>query len=233
VGARSVAVVTSISRIVDLSVVLDDATQVYPGDPQPRLSPATRIATEGFNLLALEVGSQSGTHVDSPYHFLERGPKLEECDLDLFIGRAVVIDVQGREPRSRIGWDALAYCEGALAATSIAVLHTGWSERFYGTSDYFDHPFLDGDACRRMLELGIRTFAIDAINLDETMLDGREPDFSCHLHIAGAGGIIAENLTNLSAVVFDPVISLLPVRLGGDADGAPCRAVALEIRAAE
>jgi kynurenine formamidase len=42
--------------------------------------------------------------------------------------------------------------------------------------------------------------------------------------------VFAENLTNLGAVDFvDPVLSLLPIRLGGDADGAPCRAVALKL----
>jgi len=81
-----------------------------------------------------------------------------------------------------------------------------------------------------MLEAGVRTFAIDAINLDETVLDERDPDFTCHLQIAAAGGIISENLTNLSAVDMDgPLISLLPIRFGGDADGAPCRAVAMQV----
>ncbi len=68
-----------------------------------------------------------------------------------------------------------------------------------------------------------------AVNLDETVLDEREPDFACHFAVARAGGIISENVRNLGALDFDPTISLFPVRLGGDADGAPCRAVALDL----
>jgi kynurenine formamidase len=50
------------------------------------------------------------------------------------------------------------------------------------------------------------------------------------LSSSAVGGIIAENLTNLSSVDFeDPVVSLLPLKFGGDADGAPCRAVALNV----
>jgi kynurenine formamidase len=220
-----------IERIVDLSVVLDDSTQVYPGDPQPRFSVATRIESEGFNLLSVEIGSQSGTHLDSPYHFRDDGPRLEDCDLGLFVGPGVVIHARSKSARERITRDDVEPYRQRLHAGAIALFHTGWSDTHYGTDAYFDHPFLDGAACQALLSWGVRTFAIDCINLDETVLDDREPDFSCHLQIAEAGGIISENLRNVGAIDFDdPLISLLPIRFGGDADGAPCRAVALKLR---
>jgi len=232
VGPHAVAVVSgpAVTRIVDLSVVIDDSTQVYPGDPRPRLSVATRIESQGFNLLRLEIGSQSGTHVDSPYHFRNDAQRLEACDLGLFVGPGVVIDVRGKRARERIRLEDVAPQEQSLEPGTIALLHTGWSDAHFGRDAYFDHPFLDSAACARMLSWGVRTFAIDCINLDETVLDEREPDFSCHHQIAAAGGIIAENLRNVGAIDFeDPLVSLLPIRLGGDADGAPCRAVALQL----
>lgn len=232
-GTHSVAVVgqvNAIETLVDLSVVLDAGTQVYPGDPQPRFSVATRIETEGYNLLDVHIGSQSGTHVDSPYHFKNDGLRLEDCDPSLFVGPGVFIDVRRHGPRQPIEEKDIGPYEDRLGPGTIAVFHTGWSQH-YGTADYFDHPFLHADACERMLNRGVRTFAIDCINLDETILDKREPNFACHLQIAQAGGIISENLTNLAAVDFvDPIVSLLPVRFGGDADGAPCRAVAFKLR---
>jgi kynurenine formamidase len=49
--------------------------------------------------------------------------------------------------------------------------------------------------------------------------------------IAAAGGVVVENLTDLAAVDFpDPFLSMLPLRLTG-ADGAPVRAVALQLAA--
>lgn len=232
-GIDPVAVVSPvgvIERIVDLSVIVDADTQVYPGDPQPRFSVATRIDTEGYNLLDIHIGSQSGTHVDAPYHFKDDGLRLEDCDPSLFVGPAVLIDVRGHGPRQPIEEEDIEAYDDRLGPGTIAVLHTGWSQH-YGTAGYFDHPFLDKRACERMLDRGVRTFALDCINLDETILDDREPEFACHLQVAEAGGIISENLTNLAAVDFDdPIVSLLPVRLGGDADGAPCRAVALKLR---
>lgn len=220
----------AIERIVDLSVTLDAGTQVYPGDPQPRFSVAARIDAQGYNLLDVHIGSQIGTHVDSPYHFKEDGLRLEDCDLSLFVGPGIFIDVRGHGPRQPIEEKDIAPYEERLRPGTIAVFHTGWSQH-YGTAAYFDHPFLDATACERMLNSGVRTVALDCINLDETILDESEPNFACHLQIAEAGGIISENLTNLAAVDFvDPIVSLLPLRFGGDADGAPCRAVAFKLR---
>jgi kynurenine formamidase len=220
-----------ITKVVDLSLVLDPDTQVYPGDPQPEFSVATTIANEGYNLLALHLGSQSGTHVDSPYHFLDAGPVLEGCPLSLFIGPGLVIDVRGHEPRTPIEWSELEPHASRFENGTIVAFRTGWSDANYGTERYFDHPYLSPDACDRLLSWGVRTFLTDCINLDETVLDPEaELSFPCHDKIAAAGGIISENITNLGAIDFDdPLISLMPIRLGGNADGAPCRAVALQV----
>jgi kynurenine formamidase len=218
-----------VGRIVDLSRRVDEATQVYPGDPEVRFEPATTIAADGVNVLHVHIGSHSGTHVDAPYHFVEGGERIDEMDSRLFLGAAVVMDVRGRRPRDRITVEDLRPYEGRLSEGVIAVVRTGWEEH-YGTSRYYDHPFLDRRAAQLILETGAKTVAIDALNVDETVLEGPHPeDYPAHHTILGAGGVIAENLTNLAAVDFpDPFFSLLPVKLGGS-DGAPVRAVAMKV----
>jgi kynurenine formamidase len=215
-------------RIVDLSVPLSESTQVYPGDPQPRIEPAATVEADGFNVLSLHIGSQTGTHVDAPYHFRTDGPRIDELDLSLFVGDGVVIDVTGLAPRARIGWQAIAPSAERLRPGTIALLRTGWAEH-YQTGAYFDHPFLDADACRRMLDLGVRTFLLDFPNIDETP-DAEHPGegFPVHHLIAAAGGVIGENLRNFERIDFAPFISCLPLRLAG-ADGAPVRAVAMDL----
>lgn len=217
-----------VRRIVDLSVPLSESTQVYPGDPEPRIEPAATIEADGFNVLSLQLGSQTGTHVDAPYHFRADGPRIDELDLTLFAGEGVVIDVTGLAPRARITWEAIAPYAGRLRPGVIALLHTGWPSR-YGTGAYFDHPFLDADACRRMLGLGVRTFLLDFPNIDETP-DAEHPGegFPVHHLIAAAGGVIGENLRDFERIDFTPFVSCLPLRLAG-ADGAPVRAVAMDL----
>jgi kynurenine formamidase len=218
-----------VSRVIDLSHRVDEDTQVYPGDPAVRLEPATTIAADGVNVLNVHIGSHSGTHVDAPYHFIENGERIDTIDVRHFFGPAVVMDVRGKSPRERITVEDLRPYEDRLAEGVVAVLRTGWDE-YYGKARYYDHPFLDSRAVHLILDAGVRTVAIDALNVDETVLEGPHPEgYPAHHLILGAGGVIAENLTNLAAVEFpDPFLSFLPVKLGGS-DGAPVRAVAMEI----
>lgn len=220
-----------IGRIVDLSRRVDDATQVYPGDPPVRLAPATTIAADGVNVLEVHIGSHSGTHVDAPYHFVEDGPRIDELDLGLFFGPAVVMDVRGKEPRARITAEDLSPYEDQLSEGVVAIVRTGWEDR-HGTPGYYDHPFLDRQAARLILDAGVRTLATDALNVDETVLEGEHPEgYPVHHLVFGAGGVISENLVNLAAVDFpNPIVSLFPIKLGGS-DGAPARAVAMEVLA--
>ena len=216
---------------MDLSRRVDDATQVYPGDPAVRLAPATTIAAAGVNVLEVHMGSHSGTHVDAPYHFVEDGPRIDQMDPKLFVGPAVVMDVRGKGPRGRITVEDLRPYEHRLFEGVVAVVRTGWEER-YGTPEYYDHPFLDRRAAHLILDAGAKTLAIDALNVDETVTEGEHPEgYPVHHVVLGAGGVISENLANLAAVDFpDPIVSLLPIKLGAS-DGAPVRAVAMELLA--
>jgi kynurenine formamidase len=218
-----------VRRIVDLSCRVDENTQVYPGDPEVRLEPATTLAAHGVNVLSVHIGSHSGTHVDAPYHFVENGARIDEMDPHLFVGPAVVVDVRGKGPRERITAEDLRPYEDRLSGGVVAVVRTGWEEH-YGTPRYYDHPFLDRLAARLLLDAGVRTVAVDALSVDETVLEGPHPEgYPAHHVILGAGGVIAENLANLGAIDFpEPLISLLPMKLGGS-DGAPVRAVAMEV----
>jgi kynurenine formamidase len=216
-----------VRRIVDLSLALDRDTQIYPGDPPLTIRPATTIEADGYNVLHLSIGSHAGTHVDAPYHFLAEGARLDDLDLSLFCGPAAIADLTGHVPGQAITWDDLSAVAGRLGPGVVLLLHTGWSERHLGSDAYFDHPYLDAEACERVLAAGVRTLAIDALNPDRTIPEGA---FPIHRLWLGAGGVIAENLTNVSALrAPDPLLCLFPIRLGGDADGAPCRAVALEL----
>jgi kynurenine formamidase len=218
-----------VRRVVDLSRRVDGNTQVYPGDPEVHLEPATTLAAHGVNVLGVHIGSHSGTHVDAPYHFVEGGARIDELDPSLFVGPAAVLDVRGKGPRERVTAEDLRPYENRLSGGVIAVVRTGWEE-YYGTSRYYDHPFLDRGAAQLLLDAGVRTVAVDALSVDETAPAGEQPGgYPAHHIILGAGGVIAENLANLGAIDFpEPLISLLPIKLGGS-DGAPVRAVALEV----
>ena len=88
---------------------------------------------------------------------------------------------------------------------------------------YYDHPFLEVEAVKRLLELGVKVIGVDTLSPSETRTDGSFPDFAVHHAVLGAGAVIAKNLNNLEAI--DWLVSLVPLKLGG-LDGSPIRAFA-------
>jgi kynurenine formamidase len=218
-----------IIRVVDLSQPITSETQVYPGDPVPHLEQHSTIERDGFNLMSVSMGSQSGTHVDAPYHFDNSTKRIDEIPLTEFVGPAVVLDCGVLEPRQAITVELLGNQLDYLQAGDIALFKTMWSKH-YGTDEYFNNPFLDAGLVQLLLDRGVLTFGLDAINIDETP-DDNHPGvgFPCHHLIANAGGVICENLSNLEAIDFErPLVSLLPMKFIG-IDGAPVRAVALQL----
>ncbi|MGH2579129.1 MAG: cyclase family protein, partial [Actinomycetota bacterium] len=163
------------NKIIDVTVPLSPDVPVWPGDPVFRLEFTQRMADgQPCNLSRMSLGSHAGTHVDAPFHFEAEGERLEDVGLDRFVGPAVIADVTGHGDREPIGWDVLSPYADRIRPGTILVIRTGWSERFYGTERYYEHPYLTAAACERVLEAGVRTLAIDALNPDETVVDGSE-----------------------------------------------------------
>ena len=117
---------------------LDRSTPVYPGDP------LTDIVTDGpdefgFHVSRISVGSHTGTHCDAPFHFVADGDRIDEVDLGLFAGVAVLIDVRHRGPRERItvfrnaiDTTAISQQKATITPAEIEALR---AERFAGSAN--------------------------------------------------------------------------------------------------
>ena len=208
-------------RLIDLSHPIRAGMPVWPGDPPVVIESAATVVTHGYNVAALHLGSQTGTHVDAPFHVDDSLPTLDQLPLERFCGPARVADLRGH--LGPIGPEHLP----ALQAGDVLLLHTGAAAR-WGTAGYADHAWLDPAAARAIIAAGVRTVAIDAPSVDRP----GDPALPAHHLLAAAHAVIAENLTNLEAVqaVVDAgqsaTIWLLPLPLVGT-DGAPARAVAV------
>ena len=213
-------------RIIDLSHTLKTTgMSIWPGHP---IFTAYKVQDKR-NVTALSFGSHTGTHIDAPSHFIADGLAIDELDLQRLLGRAVVVDVRDKGARERITWDDVKVHEEKLGEGVIVLFCTGWS-RHWGTDKYGDHPFLDPDAARKLVERGVKVIGMDTLGPDEMKLGGEETEgVSAHEVILGTGGVIAENLRGLEEVIEmeRPIVSLLPIKIGG-CDGAPIRAIAFE-----
>lgn len=232
---RDVHLGTRSARLVDLSVPVTTGMPVYPGDPLVSLTPALTAPVDGVNVLRLDMGTHTGTHVDAPFHVDDGLPTLDDLHLERFHGEVVVVDARGTAPRE--GLEPVLFEEYAREGV-IVLVATGWS-RHWGTDTYRDHPHLTRESAELLVSAGVRTVGIDAFSVDKTPAADAPPppgppsadDYPAHHVLCGACAVIAENLAHLDTLLDAQMagerieVSLLPVRLAA-ADGAPVRAVA-------
>ena len=67
--------------IYDVTVPISNTMPVWPGDPPVQLnakSHQSRDKTHTVHVTAIEMGSHTGTHIDAPFHMIERGRTLSE-----------------------------------------------------------------------------------------------------------------------------------------------------------
>jgi len=215
-------------QYIDLSHKLEQGVQVYPGDPVFSCR-SISIEPYGRNLQIISMGSHTGTHVDAPFHFFDDGKTTDQLPISTFVGPVLRINLTHKAPRSKIRWDDLVSHQHQMEPGVILLLYTGWSDHWC-TPAYHDHPYLDRTAAEQIVATGVRVVGIDAFSPDETRADGTvgEGGFGAHEVILGAGGVIAENLTNLRALEGDDdkfIISMIPLSIG-NSDGSPVRAFA-------
>ena len=203
-------------RHVDLSHVVEHGMVTYQGLPAPKISDflsreASRsryAAGTEFQIGLIEMCSNTGTYLDTPFHRYADGVDLGGLDLDRVADiPAVTMDATGAG-RS-IGRDALVSQDVAGKAV---LIRTGW-DRHWRTDAYFTgHPFLTVDAARHLVERGARLVGIDSLNIDD-IAGGERP---VHTTLLAAGIPICEHLTNLVALPDGGYrFTAVPVKVAG------------------
>ena len=87
---------------IDISQPLQNNIAEWPGDTPFSYEVAFAKADTGsVNIGKLTTSTHMGTHIDAPFHFDDSGLKVLDLPIDLYIGRARVIDVSGFESIGR------------------------------------------------------------------------------------------------------------------------------------
>ena len=92
-------------HFVDLTHRIENGMTFFPGDPEPRITPA-EIAGP-WRVTELRLATHTGTHVDAPSHFVPGGKTIDQYPLTRFVLPGLLANVapQADEP---IGPEALA-----------------------------------------------------------------------------------------------------------------------------
>jgi kynurenine formamidase len=206
----------------DLSHPITDRMPVYPGDPAVHIAAALDLARDGVAVTDLRLGSHTGTHIDAPSHTVAGGRTMADIPLDELVADALVIRMPQLREREVYSWEQLnERAPVPPRVPPIVVIDTGWA-RWFRDSRATEHPALDAAAARELVARGMRILAVDTLSPDLT--GEGSTTFPVHEVVLGGGGLIVENLSELTDLPVMLRIGFFPLRLGGD--GAPLRAVA-------
>ena len=189
---------------------------LFPGTPEPSLSPLAAVEEDGFAETGISLTSHTGTHLDAPAHLFPGGNTLDQLDRARFAGEGWVIDCTGLPPGSAVTWDWAAPRLNQAPQVPFLLFYTGW-DRFWGTDAYkTGYPTLDPALCRRLAQrctlVGVDTLSPDPVN------SSRLP---AHRALLEGDVLLLENLTGLSALVGRRFWLAVPPLLFPRGDGAP------------
>lgn len=201
-------------RLIELNHVITDGMITYAGLPGPVICDylsreASRERYAGgteFQIGRIDMVSNTGTYLDTPFHRYADGEDLAGLPLEKVTalpGLAV------HTAETAIGAEIFA---GLDLAGKAVLVRTGW-DRHWGTEAYFTgHPFLTEAAACHLRDCGAALVGIDSHNIDDTRGDSRP----VHSVLLRAGIAIVEHMTNLGALPADGfTFSAPPPRVRG------------------
>ena len=115
-------------KVIDLTLTVSSKIPTFPGSPQPSFIPWENVKEDGYNLELVFLSTHTGTHMDAPYHFLEKGIKIHEISLEKLVSEAVLIQSKkkGGESITKTDIQKFEKKHGKITSFSSVIFYTGW-----------------------------------------------------------------------------------------------------------
>ena len=211
-------------KVIDLTLTVSSKIPTFPGSPQPSFIPWENVKEDGYNLELLFLSTHTGTHMDAPYHFLEKGAKIHEISLKKLVSEAVLIKSKkkGGESITKTDIQKFEKKHGKIVGFSSVIFYTGWQRNLQKKYYFTKNPGLSVSAAKYLASKKISLVGFDSPSIDL----GKDSKFSVHQIFAKKGMLIVENLANLEKIKSSKFhLVVLPLKLK-NATGSPVRAIA-------
>jgi arylformamidase len=206
------------AKIIDISLVLDEDTPIYPGNPDLKIKRTQTIEHDGCNVSELSMGCHTGTHIDSPWHFFDDGARAKDLPLDVLMGRAIVIEINDTEsikPPELGSALEKGYERVIFKTKNSGLIH---SKNFQK-----DYVYLSAEAADYLVRNNVRLIGIDYLSINKF----DSPEQETHKILLGNNVVIIEGLDLSNVEPGEYELIALPLKL--PTDGSPSRVVLREI----
>ena len=196
-------------EIIDLTRTLDESLSIYTEgdytDPPLEIETWSTIREQGYRVSRLTMGTQTGTHIDAPAHFLAGGATLEALPLEALVGPYLWVNLDQATQAELEALDSNPNGERILFLASSAHAEV----------------IISQEAFNALLCLPCLVWVI----ANGFRVAGRE-EYFFNRSLAEAGKFLIEDVDESAAMRVKPggQIIALPLRLGG-VPGSPCRVI--------
>lgn len=193
------------NKYIDLSILLTKNTPVFPGEPNIVFKQHANIKENTYNEHQITINTHFGTHMDFPYHMIDDGKKSSDFDLEKFIGKGKVIDINNLDLNS-------------IKDEDVFLLYSGHIEK--GIDNLFkDVPVLDEELVDFLIAKKPKMILLDIPTPDKF-------PYPIHKKILGNDILIVENVCNMQLLI-DKKFKVYAIPLNFEKfDGSPCRVFA-------
>ncbi|MQG76847.1 MAG: cyclase family protein [SAR202 cluster bacterium] len=203
----------------DVTLALSSKVPTYLGDPSFKRRLVQAIAngkTADVSLLTLS--AHIGTHVDAPSHLFEGGKTVDELDLEVMLGTALVVEFIGQGP---ITMGFLEKCD--IAVSEERVLFKTHNSSLWDRPEFQnDYVGLTVDAADWLIDNGARLVGIDYLSIDAP----GNLDLSVHRTLLDNEIVVVEGLDLRQVSPGRYKLVCLPMKIEGS-EGAPARVILL------
>jgi arylformamidase len=205
-------------KLYDITLTISNDLPIWPGDPSVNLYRVSDVNQgDEVTLSRLECGVHTGTHLDAPVHFVRGGSGVDTLDLDVLIGRCLVVHVPKANVIDAALLDSLAIPPGITRL----LFRTRNSEIWARGDRVFHQDFVavDRSGAEWIVERGIKLVGVDYLSVAPF-----EAAVPTHDRLLRAGVIPVEGLNLAGIEPGEYQLVCLPIKLL-ESDGAPARAV--------
>lgn len=207
-------------RIIDLSLAVNNELDGV------QISTARRLEVDGWNATTLQLYSHCGTHMDAPCHFLPGGRTLDQQDLSVVVGPAIVVNLAPATPRQLLTVADLAPVAGLMHPGCRLLFRTDWHQRF-GTPAYRDElPRISAELAQWLVEQQVGLIGVEPPSVAD--VNNIREVTEVHEILFRGDVVIVEGLAHLDQLT-QPIVQFvaLPMKIT-NGDGSPVRAIAWE-----
>lgn len=179
---------------------------------------------QGCKTTLIAMVDHTGTHVDSPAHFIKGGKDISQLPVDAYMGAAIFVDLSEKPDEMPVSKEMLVEALDKFSCSmSDKILLIRCSKKRWDDDGFLKVNTLTEEAAGLIIQHGFKAVGIDCMSVD-CLDDMRRP---VHMKLLSNEIVLIEGLANMEQIKSCQCQFLaLPLKLQ-NASGSPVRAICI------